>query len=70
MSCELKDAYQDIADTLNTLVNGKIICGEKLPTPSARLEHEFVVEVPVKSAEMATCKPVRKNSPTSGNSQI
>lgn len=70
MSCDLKNAYQDIADTLNMLVKGKIICGENLPTPSVRLEHEFVVEVPVNSRKIGTSRPVRENSPTSGNSSI
>jgi hypothetical protein len=70
MSNDLKNAYQDISDTLKTLVTGKIICGENLPTPSARLEHEFVVEVPVNKRVEVRTSPVPENTPAAGNSQI
>ncbi|BET26617.1 hypothetical protein EV673_0267 [Limnobacter thiooxidans] len=70
MSNDLKNAYQDISDTLKVLVTGKIICGENIPTPSPRLEHEFVVEVPVNKRVEVRNNPVPENSPTAGNSQI
>lgn len=70
MSNDLKNAYQDISDTLKMLVTGKIICGENMPAPSPRLEHEFVVEVPVNNWIKSKSDPVRENSPTAGKSQI
>lgn len=70
MSNDLKNAYQDISDTLKVLVTGKIICGENIPPPSPRLEHEFVVEVPVNKRVEVRNNPVPENSPTAGNSQI
>jgi len=70
MSNDLKNAYQDISDTLKMLVTGKIICGENIPTPSRRLEHEFVVEVPMNKLIVARSNPITENSPTAGNSQI
>lgn len=70
MSNDLKGAYQDISDTLKMLITGKIICGENLPTPSPRFEHEFVVEVPVNKLIEARSSSVPENTPTAGNSQI
>ena len=70
MSNDLKNAYQDIADTLKMLVTGKMACGENIPAPSPRLEHEFIVEIPVGHFLQAKSSLKRENSQAAGNTKI
>lgn len=70
MSENMENAYQEIADILKMLVLGKIICGESIPAPSSRLEHEFVVEVPATNMTNSEIHLISENYPTASNRQI